>query len=68
MQENRNHRNYVYSREDVANMLRRCGLPELADKALRDLPDSVDIDQIEALGLRHGVTKDELISWMGGSP
>jgi hypothetical protein len=31
-------RNYVYSRQYVAGMLRRKGFPELADLALRELP------------------------------
>lgn len=49
-------------------MLRRQGFPELADMALRELPDPVNVDQIEVWGLRYGVTKDDLISRMGGSP
>jgi hypothetical protein len=61
-------RNYVYSRRYVADMLRRLGLQELADVALRELPDPVDVDQLENWGMRHGVSKDDLISNMGGSP
>ncbi len=61
-------RNYLYSREYVADRLRSQGFPELADAALRELPDPVDVDQIEAWGMRYGVTKDDLISRMGGSP
>lgn len=64
----RGSRNCTYSRRDVTDMLRRVGLPELADMALRELPDPVDAEQLETWGIRHGVTMDELISRMGGSP
>jgi len=36
--------------------------------ALRELPDPVDAGQLESWGMRHGVSKDDLISRMGGSP
>jgi hypothetical protein len=61
-------RNHLYSKQSVADNLRRLGLQELADKALRELPDDVDPDQISNWGMRYGVTKDDLISQMGGSP
>jgi hypothetical protein len=61
-------RNYTYSRRYVADMLRRQGFPELADVALRELPDPVDAEQLENWGMRYGVSKDDLISRMGGSP
>jgi hypothetical protein len=61
-------RNYVYSRQYVADSLRRQGFPELADMALRELPDPVDIEQLETWGIRYGVSMDDLISSMGGSP
>jgi len=57
-----------YKREDVAGWLRRWGYPQLADEALRVLPDPVDVDQLEAWGMRHGLSLDEVISQMGGSP
>jgi hypothetical protein len=44
------------------------GLPELAEEALRDLPDPVDVDQLGTWGMRHGITRDDVISRMGGSP
>jgi len=61
-------RNYMYSRRYVADELRRQGFPELADVALRELPDPVDAGQLENWGLRYGISKDDLISRMGGSP
>jgi undecaprenyl-diphosphatase len=60
-------RNDVYSRQYVADMLRRCGYPKLAEEALRELPDSVDAGQIGYWGMRHGVSGDSLISRMLGS-
>jgi len=59
-------RNYVYGRRGVADMLRRQGFPELADMTLRELPDPVDTEQLESWGMRYGVSKDDLISSMGG--
>lgn len=58
----------AYRRQDFADVLRRCGHPELADEALRDLPDPVDIDQVRTWEMEHGVYVSELISEMGGSP
>lgn len=57
-----------YSRQHVIELLRRLGYTELADLARRELPDPVDFDQLTAWGLRHGLTHDELVSQMGGSP
>jgi len=47
-----------YSRQHVIDLL----------QARRELPDPVDFDQLTAWGLRHGLTHDELVSQMGGSP
>jgi hypothetical protein len=49
-------------------MLRRTGLPELAEEALRVLPDPVDLDFVAEVLQRYGVTMDDLIDRMGGSP
>ena len=54
-----------YTRQEVVRMLRRAGLPKAADEAMRDLPDPVDLDQLEEWGSQHGITKDFLISRMG---
>jgi hypothetical protein len=56
------------SRQHVVDMLRKAGLPEMADEALRDLPDPVDRDQAAAWGVKAGINLGELISRMGGSP
>jgi hypothetical protein len=49
-------------------MLRRTGFPELAEEALRVLPDPVDLDFAAEVLESYGVTRDELIDRMGGSP
>ena len=56
------------TRQHVVDLLRRTGFPEAADEAMRVLPDPVDIDEAVAWAAPHGITKDELISRMGGSP
>jgi hypothetical protein len=57
-----------YSRQEIVASLRRAGYTELADEALRVLPDPVDTEQVEAFGREHGVDRDDLINEMGGSP
>ena len=49
-------------------MLRRAGLSEAADKAMAELPDPVSLEDCEIWADRNGLTKDQLISEMGGSP
>jgi hypothetical protein len=41
---------------------------EAADKAASGLPDPVDLDQAQQFLEPYGITKDALISRMGGSP
>jgi hypothetical protein len=57
-----------FSRQDIVDTLRRAGFPEAAEEAMRNLPDPVDFDYVVAWGMRHGITRDDLISRMGGSP
>ncbi|MFC5644612.1 hypothetical protein [Kitasatospora cinereorecta] len=54
-----------YSRSEVIAMLQRAGYSE---EALHELPDPVDLDRLAAWGQEHGITRDGLISRMGGSP
>jgi hypothetical protein len=49
-------------------MLRKAGFREVADEAMGDLPDPVDLEHVQNWGLQYGITKDVLISQMGGSP
>jgi hypothetical protein len=57
-----------YSMKHVVDVLRTLQRPELADEASRDLPDPVDIDRLTAWMTQRGLTHDEIISQMGGSP
>jgi hypothetical protein len=43
-------------------------LPDLAEEALRVLPDPVEYTFAERFLAEYGVTKDDLISRRGGSP
>jgi len=56
-----------YSREHFALTLRRTGFPEVAEQALRVLPDPVEENQIAAFLAPYGITLDELVSRMGGT-
>lgn len=56
------------SRQRVVDALRSLGYPQVADEALRDLPDVVDQKEAQEWGARHGISRDELIDLMGGSP
>ena len=56
------------SRQHVVDILRTAGLPELAEEARRALPDPVEYNHAARYLLQYGVTKDELISRVGGSP
>jgi hypothetical protein len=56
------------SRQEVVDVLRRLGRTQAADEASRELPDPVDLQQLETLAMRCGISRDDLISQMGGSP
>ena len=57
-----------YSRQHVIDLLNRLGYIQLAEEASRVLPDPVDADQVSTWGMQHGLSRDDLISRMGGSP
>ena len=56
------------TRQHVVEVLRTAGLPEVADEANRSLPEELDLERAAEFLARYGITKDELISRMGGSP
>lgn len=56
------------TRQEIVRVLRKTGFTEVADEALKRLPDPVDFDQVAGFLAPYGITKDELISRMGGSP
>jgi hypothetical protein len=57
-----------YSRQHVVEVLQTMRYPKLAKEASRDLPDPVDADRLEAWLMRRGISRDEMVSQMGGSP
>jgi hypothetical protein len=57
-----------YSRQWVVDILRSLGYQQEADEAAQVLPEDVDREQLEKLADQHGISRDELISRMGGSP
>jgi hypothetical protein len=57
-----------YSRQYAVDMLKRLGYRELADEALRDLPDPVDEHRLDAWCAQHGLSYEVAMSRMGGSP
>jgi hypothetical protein len=57
-----------YSRQHVVDLLNRLGHADVAEEASRVLPDPADVDQIVAFSTQYGISHDELISEMGGSP
>jgi hypothetical protein len=56
------------TRQHVVDVLRTAGLPEAADEANRSLPEEMELEQAEEFLGPYGITKDALISRMGGSP
>jgi hypothetical protein len=56
------------TRQHVVDILRIAALPDLAEEALRALPDPVEYNHAERFLAQYGITKDELISRRGGSP
>jgi hypothetical protein len=57
-----------WSRQHVVDELNRMGYTELAVEASRDLPDPVDLNHLEEWCMQHGLSRDDVISRMGGSP
>ena len=58
----------AYDRQWIIDQLRRLGYTQEADDAARTLPDQVSAEELLAFSDRHGISRDELMSRMGGSP
>jgi hypothetical protein len=58
----------IVTRQHVIDILQAAGLPRAADQVTRSLPDPVAFDEAAEFLERHGITKDMLISRVGGSP
>jgi hypothetical protein len=56
------------TRQFVVDRLRRMGMTQAADEAARVLPDPVDRAEVAAFCEQHGLSRDEMIDLMGGSP
>jgi hypothetical protein len=56
------------TKQHVVEVLRTAGLPEAAEEANRSLPERMDLESAQAFLGPYGITKDALISRMGGSP
>ena len=54
-----------YSKQQVVDLLRHAGWSDLADEASQNLPDPVDVTQLEAWGIQHGVSFEDLKSRFG---
>jgi hypothetical protein len=57
-------------KQEVISALARVGRGDLTEKAKRDLPETIDTDRdIDQRRLfEYGVTRNQLIDRMGGSP
>lgn len=55
-------------RQWVVDLLRHAGYREAAEAAEQELPDPVTLEQVQEFADRHGISRDEIISQMGGSP
>ena len=58
----------LIKKHEIVRVLRNAGFPDVAEEAERSLPDEVELEQVAEFGARYGITRDELISRMGGSP
>jgi hypothetical protein len=57
-----------HDKQWVIDTLRHLGLTQAADEAADELPDQVSTEELLALGDKYGISRDNLINRMGGSP
>jgi Glu-tRNA(Gln) amidotransferase subunit E-like FAD-binding protein len=55
-------------RQWFVNTLRRLGYTEAADAAERELPGLVSLEELKKFADQYGISRDEVMSQMGGSP
>jgi hypothetical protein len=58
----------LIAKQEIVEVLRKTGHSEAAEEADRSLPDPVELERAAEFGMRFGITRDQLISGMGGSP
>lgn len=51
----------------AVDLLNHMGYSEAAEEASRVLPDPLELKQLEDFGDRHGISRSELVSRMGGT-
>ena len=56
------------TKRHIVEVLRMAGLSQVAEEANRSLPDEMTLERAQQFVGRYGITKDQLISRMGGSP
>jgi hypothetical protein len=56
------------SRQWLVDTLRRVGMESAAEAAAQELPDPVPYEQAAKFCEQHGISLDDMISDMGGSP
>ena len=55
-------------RQWLVNTLRRLGYTEAAEAAERELSDPVSLEEVKKFTDRYNISRDEVMSQMGGSP
>jgi hypothetical protein len=58
----------AHDRQWLIDTLRRLGYTEEADEAALELPDQLSTEQLIQFADKHGISRDEVESRMGGSP
>lgn len=57
-----------FTRDRVVQDFREWGMPEVAELAARELPESFDGDELFVWSARNNISMDLMINRMGGSP
>jgi hypothetical protein len=55
-------------RQWFVDTLRNLGYTEAADAAASELPDPVSMEELRKFADRYNISRDEVMSQMGGSP
>jgi hypothetical protein len=55
-------------REQIASVLRRAGLQDVAADALATLPENPSDDEVEQFCIAHGLSAETVMNLMGSSP
>ena len=56
-----------YTKQQIISTLRRAGFADAARGAEKELPDEIDVDTLQNWEAKYGITKDAIVSQMGGS-